>query len=71
CTGKPAAASEKETGRIDGTCLTTDRKVLRMLPSDKNSTGRKILFSLLALFLMICVVLSLLAVAAGLLVIWG
>ncbi|HQN04158.1 MAG TPA: hypothetical protein PK174_01955 [Anaerolineaceae bacterium] len=42
-----------------------------MLPSDKNSTGRKILFSLLALFLVICVVLSLLAVAAGLLVIWG
>lgn len=38
---------------------------------EMNSTGRKILFSLLALLAVVCMVLSLLAVSAGLLVIWG
>ncbi len=38
---------------------------------EMNSTSRKILFSLLALLAVVCMVLSLLAVSAGLLVIWG
>lgn len=38
---------------------------------EQNSTGRKVLISLVVLALVICVVSSLLAVAAGLLVFWG
>ena len=42
-----------------------------MLPPKENSTSRKILLSLLALVLVICVIFGLLAISAGYLVIWG
>ena len=38
---------------------------------EQNSTGRKVLISMLVLTLVVCLVSSLLAVAAGLLVFWG
>jgi hypothetical protein len=65
------AASKKETGRIDGIYLANDRNLLKMLPPKENSTSRKILLSLLALVLVICVIFGLLAISAGYLVIWG
>lgn len=40
-------------------------------PPEQNSTARKVLISLLVLVLVVCVILSLLAVAAGLLAVWG
>lgn len=40
-------------------------------PSRQSDTLRTILFSLLTLFITSCVILSLLAIVAGLLAIWG